>query len=181
MAVKRDVTRERALQERSVQLARERALIADTIRGRRAGDTPEATAQAICRRVVSLPGVVAAQLALFGLDGRAWPIGFFVEGQPDPPLKRLPDQRSRHLRERAAEGPWIEPWVNRHSNPYHHLLNGLGIHALACAPVRHDQAVIGLLVIYARGSVGEVAVTEVLPAIAEFADLAGALIGRDVR
>jgi PAS domain S-box-containing protein len=181
VAVKRDVTRERALQERAVQLARERALIADTIRGRREGDTPEATAQAICRRVVSLPGVMGAQLGIFGLDGRAWPIGLFVEGQPDPPLKRLPEQLSRHLRERAFEGPWIEPWVNRHSTPYRHLLNGLGIHALACAPVRHDQAVIGVLVIYARGSVGEVAVTDVLPAIAEFADLAGALIGRDVR
>jgi PAS domain S-box-containing protein len=180
VAVKRDVTRERALQERSVQLARERALIADTIRGRRAGDTPEATAQAICRRVVGFPGVMAAQFSLFGFDGRAWPIGFFVEGQPDPPLRRLPQQLSRHLRERAAEGPWIEPWVNRHSNPYNHILRGLGAHALACAPVRHDQAVIGLLVIYAKGSVGEVAVTEVLPSIAEFADLAGALIGRDV-
>ncbi len=180
VAVKRDVTREREFQERSVQLARERALIADTIRGRRAGDTPEATAQAICRRVVGLPDVMAAQLAIFGLDGRAWPIGFFVEGQPDPPLRRLPEQRSRHLRERAAEGPWIEPWVSRHSNPYHRLLNGLGVRALACAPVRHDQAVIGLLVVYVKGSVGEVAVTEVLPALAEFADLAGALIGRDV-
>jgi PAS domain S-box-containing protein len=180
VAVKRDVTRERAIQERSVQLARERALIADTIRGRRAGDTPEGTAQAICRRVVTLPGVMAAQFSLFGFDGRAWPIGFFVEGQPDPPLRRLPQPLSRHLRERAAEGPWIEPWVNRHSNPYNHILRGLGVHALACAPVRHEQAVIGLLVIYAKGSVGEVAVTEVLPSIAEFADLAGALIGRDV-
>ena len=180
VAVKRDVTRERALQERSVQLARERALIADTIRGRRAGDTPEATAQAICRRVVGLPDVMAAQLAIFGLDERAWPIGLFVEGQPDPPLKRLPEQLSRHLRDRAAEGPWIERWVNRHSNPYNHILRGLGVHALACAPVRHDEAVIGLLVLYAKGSVGEVAVTEVLPALAEFADLAGALIGRDV-
>src|SRR5271157_1867120 len=128
VAVKRDVTHERAFQERSVQLARERALIADTIRGRRAGDTPEATAQAICRRVVSFPGVMAAQLAIFGLDGLASLIGFFVEGQPDPPLRRLPEQLSRHLRERAAEGPWIEPWVSRQSNPYYQILNGLGVH-----------------------------------------------------
>src|ERR1035437_3954555 len=86
VAVQRDVTRERALAERSIQLSRERALIAETIRGLRAGDTPEATARAICRRVVSLTGVVAAPLALFELDGRAWPIGFVVEGRPDPPL-----------------------------------------------------------------------------------------------
>jgi len=180
VAVNRDVTQERALEERATQLTRERALIADTIRGLSAGDTPEATAQAICRRVVSLASVMAAQLFLFGLDGRAVPIGFVVEGQSDPPLRRLPDQLSRHLRERSAEGPWIEPWVSRPSNPYNQPLIGLGIHAIACAPVRHDQLIIGLLVTFARGSVEEAAVTELLPALVEFADLAGALIGRDV-
>jgi PAS domain S-box-containing protein len=180
VAVQRDVTHERALAERASHLARERALIAETIRGLRSGDTPEATAQAICRRVVSLTGVVAAQLSLFDLDRRAWPIGFVVEDQPDPPLRRLPEQRSRHLRERAAEGSWIEPWMNRPSNPYNQLLNGLGVHAVACAPVRHEQLLIGLLAIYAKGSVEEATVTGSLPALVEFADLAGALIGRDV-
>ena len=180
VAVQRDVTQERALAERATQLARERALIAETIRDLRAGDTPEVTARAICRQVVSLTGVVAAQLALFELDGRLWPIGFVVEGQPDPELRSLPEQRSRHLRERAAEGPWIEPWVSRPSHPYSQLLNSLGVHAIACAPVRHDQRVIGLLGIYATGSVQEVAVTEALPALAEFANLAGAVMGRDV-
>ena len=180
VAVQRDVTHERALAERAAHLARERILIAETIRGLRSGDTPEDTARAICRRVVSLTGVVAAQLALFELDGGAWPIGFVAEDQSDPPLRRLPDERSRHLMERAAEGPWIEPWIGQPSNPYNQLLNGLGIHALACAPVRHDQRVIGLLVIYATGSIEEATVTGSLSALAEFADLAGALIGRDV-
>jgi hypothetical protein len=71
LAIERDVTDERTLAQRSIQLARERALIAETIRGLRAGDTPEVTAQAICRRVVTLTGVMAAQLSLFELDGRA--------------------------------------------------------------------------------------------------------------
>src|ERR1035437_5911373 len=118
VAVQRDVTRERALAERSTQLARERALIAETIRGLRGDDTPEATAQAICRRVVSFTGVIAAQLSLFELDGRAWPIGFVVEDQSDPPLRRLPEQGSRYLRERATEGPWIGPWASHPPQPY---------------------------------------------------------------
>ena len=141
VAVKRDVTHERALEERSTQLARERALIAETIRGLRAGR------HAGGHRAGDLPPGREphrrhgrAGLFLFELDGRAWPIGFVVEGQPDPPLRRLPYQRSRHLRERAAEGPWIEPWVNRPWHPYNHLLNGLGVHAVAYAPVRHEQA-----------------------------------------
>jgi len=180
VAVQRDVTRERSLVERSVQLAHERALIADTIRGLGRHDTPEATAQALCRQVMSLAGVTAAQLFLFELDGRATPIGFVVEGRPDPPLRRLPHQRSRHLHERAVEGPWIEPWLNRPWHPYNQLLTGLGIHAVAYAPVRHDERLIGILVIDAGSTVSEGSLTEALPALVEFADLAGALIGRDV-
>jgi PAS domain S-box-containing protein len=180
VAVQRDVTHERALMERSTQLIRERALIAETIRGLRAGDTPQATAQAICRQIVRFAGVRAAGLFLFELDGRAWPIGFVAEGQPDPPLRRLPFQRSRHLLERAAEGPWIEPWVNRPWHPYNQLLNDLGVHSIACAPVRHDGRVIGLILVSAKESVAEVGISEALPALAEFADLAGALIGREV-
>jgi PAS domain S-box-containing protein len=180
VAVQRDVTQERALAERATHLARERALIAETIRGLRSGDTPEATAQAICGRVVNLTGVVGSQLSLFGLDGRSWPIGFVVEGQPDSPLIRLSEQRSRYLRERAAQGPWIEPWVSDPSRSYDQLLNGLGVNAIVCAPVRHNQQVIGLLGIYTIGSVEDVTVTEELPALVQFADLAGALIGRDV-
>jgi hypothetical protein len=67
----------------------------------RAGDTPEATAQAICGRVVNLTGVVGSQLSLFGLDGRCWPIGFVVEGQPDT---RCPSGGSLPVRPGSARG-----------------------------------------------------------------------------
>ncbi len=180
VAVKRDVTRERALEERATQLTRERSLISETIRDLRAGDTPEVTAQAICRQVVSFTGVVAAHFYLFERDEQAESIGFVVAGQPDPPLQRVPSQRTRQIRERAAEGPWIEPWVSQPSRSYNGLLMSLGVHAVACAPVRHGQALIGLLSVYSTGSVQELAVTEALPALAEFANLAGAVIGRDV-
>ncbi len=180
VAVKRDVTRERALVEHVTQLAQERALIAETIRSLGARGTPEATAQAVCRQVMSLTGVTSAQFFLFELDGGATPIGFVVAGQPDPPLLRLPADRSRHLRDRASEGPWIEPWVNRPSHPYNELLTGLGVHSVAYAPVRHDQRLIGVLVIDAQDGIDAAALSEALPALVEFADLAGALIGRTV-
>jgi PAS domain S-box-containing protein len=180
VAVKRDVTRERALAEHATQLAQERAMIAETIRSLGARGTPEATAQAVCRQVMSLTGVTSAQFFLFEPDGQAMPIGFVVAGQPDPPLLRLPPQRSRHLHHQSAQGPWIEPWINRPSHPYNQLLNGLGVHSVAYAPVRHDQRLIGVLVIDAQDGVDAVALGEALPALVEFADLAGALIGRTV-
>jgi two-component system sensor histidine kinase/response regulator len=104
VAVKRDVTNERALEQRSAKLTRERALIAETIRGLRTGDTPEATAQTICRQVLNLTGVTAAQLLIFELDGRAMTTGFAISGHPDPPLLRLPRRRSQHLRDRGSPG-----------------------------------------------------------------------------
>jgi PAS domain S-box-containing protein len=180
VVVKRDLTHERALANRSSRLARERALIAETIRALRAGDTPEATAQEICRRIVGLIGVTAAQLTLFEPDGYARPIGFVVEGQPDPPLHRLPDKLSRHLREWADAGPWIEPRAGRREHAYSQILGGLDGHVVAQAPVRHDERLIGLLAVNIRASARDVAVIEAMPALVEFADLAGALIGRDV-
>jgi PAS domain S-box-containing protein len=180
VAVQRDVTHERALAERATQRAQERALISETIRDLRPGDTPEVTAQAICRQVASFTGVVAAHFYLFERNEHDESIGFVVAGRPDPPLQRVPSQRTQQIRERAAEGPWIEPWESQPFRSYDQLLKSLGIHAVACAPVRHGEALIGLLSIYSARSVQEFAVTEALPALAEFANLAGALIGRDV-
>ena len=180
VAVKRDVTEERALAERSTLFARERALIGETIRGMRAGDTPEITAQAICGRIVSLTGLSSASLAIFGLDGRAMPIGYVVAGGQDPPLRHITYQRSQYLRERAAKGPFIEPWVDQPSHPYNQLMDRLHIHTVAYAPVRHGDRMIGLLMAHSEAQPNGTTVPEMLPALVEFADLAGVLIGDDV-
>ncbi len=180
VAVKRDVTGERAIELRSARLARERALIAETLRTLSAGDDPAATAQAICRQLLRLSGTAAAQIAIFELDGRAVPVGFAVAGEPDPPLRRLPLQRSKHLHDRTAEGPWIDPWVSRPWHPYNRLLSGLGDHLVATAPMRFDGQLVGMLIIDADVGLDEVTVTDNLAALVEFADLTGALIGREV-
>ncbi|HET7082829.1 MAG TPA: EAL domain-containing protein [Candidatus Limnocylindria bacterium] len=181
VAVKRDVTRERALEVRSAQLVRERALIAETIHAIEAVDSPETTAQAICQQVVRWSGISAAELLIFELDGRAAPIGFVAAGKPDPPLLRLPTERSKHLRTRAREGPWIEPWVPRRQHPYNDLLTALGRHHLmAYAPMRSASELIGLLAINADESVDERTLAESMPGLVEFADLAAAIVGRVV-
>lgn len=180
MAIKRDVTEERALTARSAQFARERALIGETMRSLPAHGSPDAIAAAICCRVVSLDRVISASLAVFQPDGRALPISFGIAGQPDPPLRPLTYQRSRHLRERVALGPWAEAWTDQPSHPYNKLLNGLGIRSAAYAPVRHGDQLVGLMVAYSQLPSGDVATSEMLPALMEFADLAGVLIGGEL-
>jgi EAL domain-containing protein (putative c-di-GMP-specific phosphodiesterase class I)/CheY-like chemotaxis protein len=178
--LRRDVAWSVVVEERTAEVARQRALIADTLRGLRPGDTAEATAQAICRQVLRLAGVTAAQIVIFELGGRAMPIGITLAAADDPPLRRLPAERSRHIRGRAEEGPWIEPWTPRRGHPYEDLLRGLGAHLVAYAPIRSNAQLIGLLVIHAAETVDAGSLAESLPALVEFADVTAALIGRDV-
>ena len=180
MAVKRDVSHERAEAERSTQLVRERTIIAETLRNLRLGDSSEVTAQAICRQVLTLSGAKTAAIIIFGLDGRASPIGFAVAGKPDPKMLILAHARSLELHTRAVAGPWCEPWVNRSGTPYNDLLRALGVHTRAFAPIRNGQRLIGLLSIAAEAAFDAVAAADMLPALVEFADLTGALIGQDM-
>lgn len=177
VAGKRDVTRVRALEQQAAALGRQRALIAKSIRELRAGNPPEATAQAVCREVANLPNIAKAQIFLFDLDGRATPIGTVVPGHMNPPIRSLPPQRSRHLLARATEGPWIEAWIKRPWHPYNALLNELGVRSVAYAPIRHDDRLIGVLIADSPRTVDDGALVELLPALVEFADLAGSHIG----
>jgi EAL domain-containing protein (putative c-di-GMP-specific phosphodiesterase class I)/CheY-like chemotaxis protein len=178
--LRRQVAWSGVVERRSANLARQRALIADTLRSLRPGDTPEATAQAVCRQVLRLSGVTAAQLFIFELDGRAASIGFAIAGQPDPPLRRLSLERSQHFRSRAAEGPWIESWVARPEDSHFEYLTELGRHLVACAPLRSEGDLIGMFVIDSEKSIEEGEFSESLAALVEFADLTSVLIGRDV-
>ena len=77
-------------------------------------------------------------------------------------------------------GPWIEPWANRQGQAYDQLLEQSGPSALAYAPVRFDQRLIGLLTVQSVDVINKAVIANVLPTIVEFADLAGALIGPEI-
>jgi len=180
VALQRNVTAERTREHRYAQAARERALIAETLRGLGGQDAPEVMAQLICTQILGLTGVTSAQLFVFDHDGSALPIGFAVAGQQDPVLQPLPANRSEYLHNRGSQGPWIEPWIVRPEHPYNDLLTALGVHLVAYAPMRSGQELIGLLVIDALESVTEARLAESMPSLVEFANLAAVLIGRNV-
>jgi len=177
VAVKRDVTRERASEAARGRQARERALIAGALAGLRVLPTPSATAEAICRQVVSLSGATSATISYFTLEGPAMPLAYVRADGVPVPLRRLPFQRSRRLHERAEEGPWVEAWVHRPWHPYARQQMEIGTRALAYAPVRNGGALIGLLMVTSAEEQAVAQLTESLPALLEFAGFAGALIG----
>ena len=145
VAVKRDVTRERALEASHERIARERALIARTIADLKVCPTTAATAEAICRQVVSLPGVAGASSPISPSRDRRRRWHSSVRTDVPVLLRRLPFQRSRVLRERAEEGPWVEARVRRPWHPYDKLHDELGTRALAYAPIRHGGQLVGLM------------------------------------
>jgi diguanylate cyclase (GGDEF)-like protein/PAS domain S-box-containing protein len=176
VGVNRNVTRERALEAAQERIARERALIAGTLAQLQILPTPGATADLICRQVTSLTGVASASLAYFTPAGAVVSLAFVRADGVPVPLRHLPFQRSRTLRERAEEGPWVEARIRRPWHPYDRLHTELGTRALAYAPVRHGR-LIGLLTIASAEASAISRLTEILPALLEFAGFAGALLG----
>ena len=180
VAVKRDVTRERDLAEAATRHQVERALISRTIAELQDHLTTEATAQAICHQVSSLSGVQSAAVFRFAHDDRAWPIGLALADGTSPELRPLPFQRSRYLRDRAVQGPWIEAWVTRPWHPYNRMAHEIGTQATAYAPIHYAGTLVGVLVVGSAENAAEGGLAESLPALVEFAGITGALIGPDL-
>ncbi len=174
-----DITNERALAAEAVRHAHQRALIAETLAHLPAQATSEATAQLICRQVVSLPGVVSASIIRFAGADRAWHMGLALADGGSPRLRPLSHHRSRYLHGRAAQGAWIETWAQRPSHPDTRVLTELGVRAHAYAPIHYAGEPIGLLTagfVENRPRSGWRAHS----ALVEFANLAGVLIGPDL-
>jgi EAL domain-containing protein (putative c-di-GMP-specific phosphodiesterase class I) len=175
-----DISQDRALALVAVRHADQRALIADTFAHLPALATSEATAQMICRQVASLPGIVAAVIMRFAHNDRAWPMGLALTNGGSPEHRRIPYRRSQYLHERAAHGAWIEDWVRRPWHPYDKTLRDVGMRSQAYAPIHHAGTLVGVLAIGSADESTSVGLAECIPALVEFADLAGALIGPDL-
>jgi PAS domain S-box-containing protein len=175
VAVKRDVTRERASDAARNRRARERVLIAGALADLQVLPTAAATAHLICRQVGRLTGIVGAVLYIFTPDGSALPVAVVRTDSAHVTLRRLAVPRSRRLRDRAEAGPWVEDWNSR---PGHtQVFAGLAVRAVGYAPIRQGRRLIGLLTIASAEEDALSQLTESLPALLEFAGFAGALIG----
>lgn len=176
VSVQRDVTAEREAEARETRRARERALIAEALSAIRPRDTPEQSADAICGQVVQLPEVTMASLLLFEPDGSALPLALAVKDGRTLERLRLTPERSQQLRTQAALGPWVEAWRVRPGHPYLEDHLALGLRGQAYAPVRSGSELTGLLTVGSAEPDAVPLLTERLPALLQFAALAGALL-----
>ena len=161
-------------------LAQQRASVAHALGNLRTGGTVQTIATSIARLVLGLPGIGLAEVLLFELDGRATPVGLAHAVGPVPERRPVPVTRSRALRRQARGGAWVEAWRPSAGHPLNAMIRDLGISFLGYAPIRSGDDLLGILAVGAAGPSGEMAVTDRLPAIVEFAGLAGALLGPSV-
>jgi PAS domain S-box-containing protein len=176
VTVRRDVSRERALEDRLDEQRRERSSLAAMLAVMRSRETAEATAGAIASAFLDLPGLGRATVWSFEANGDVAPLAILGRvGGDIAMLGPVPAERSAYLRERASHGPWIEQWRRRPGHPYNEAILEQGIRALAYVPIRGGDHVMGMLV--ASGIDGtELGLAECLPALVECAAMAGALL-----
>ena len=177
VAVKRDVTRERALEAAHQRVTRERTIVTDAVAAVQAGATAADIAVAICQQAVGLSGLQSVSLAYFTLEGPAVSLAFVRADGVAVPLRRLPHHRSRTLRERAEAGPWVEAWASRPGHPYNKVHREMATQALAYAPVRHGGRLIALLTATSSEVDAVERFAELLPTLLEVAAIGGALVG----
>ena len=173
----RDVTRERELEGALERDARERETIEAALERIEAGSSPEAIAAAACAEIVRLPGIDSAWVLDLAKDhGRLLAVvgpaaGVLPPGQP------IPEARSDYLRERASAGPWAEVWRPRpEDGTYGEAISATGLQILACAPLKGDHGVVGVIGVGANDPANRDLIVERLPALATFGSIIGALI-----
>ena len=180
--VGRDVTHVRAIEASLVVSTRERAAFARSLGRLQPRDTPEETGQDITDEVVGLHGISFAALLSFEGDDDARMLALTDRSGPDQTGvlaigELLPAERAAYLRQRAATGPWAEPWILRPvDGAYGTYVQEHGVRALAYAPVGGPDDPIGLIALGTTDETAAGSIDDHLPAAIEFA-AAGGLIG----
>ena len=177
VAVQRDVTRERELEEALARDHRELASITAALERLAPGGDPNETATRICREIARLPGIDHA--ALLGAEVDTF-VPLAVEGALQVPVevgRPVPPTRASYLRERAALGPWAERWrVRRRDGTFGTRMAEAGMRAAAYVPLRADDRTIGVLVVGTNDTRGVDRINELLTALAAFGSLASAVL-----
>lgn len=182
VGVKRDVTASRALQARIDATREDRATIAAMIADLRAGETPEATAIDICDRMLTLPGLVFASVALFLPGDRVQPLAALAMDRAQVPFPEPHGGWStamhryvRGLRRQVELGPVVEPWPTG-ASAMSFTLDRLGVRALVHVPIRIDGEIIGFVEVGASANGADARLQELLPSLTEFGLVASLLL-----
>ena len=165
------------MEARQARMAREHNLIAGMIADLTVLPTPTATAEAICRAVVTATGLASASLSYFSAEGHSMPLAFVRADGGAVQLRRLPIRRSRTLRERAAEGPVGGGLGPASFAPLRRGAHGSRHRGPGLQPDPPRRQPDRLLTVTSAEPDAVARLTEVLPGLLEFAGASGAIMG----
>jgi PAS domain S-box-containing protein len=182
MGMQRDVTALQAARSGLATEFRERALIAAALARLQPGATAAETAAEVCGEFVGIPGVDVATIINFVDPEHAMTLAAAgPDGLPMAPGRPLPPARAAYLYERASQGPWAETFRPRRADAgYGRAMAAVGIRAMAYAPLRNGEGLLGLIAAGTRDQAYARHLVDHIPAVGEFAATASALLARDL-
>lgn len=155
-----------------------RAAVSASLARLPAAASHDAAAAVICEELVRLPDIDIAEVLVFASDGGLRPAAVSVPGGAEVQLAEVPPGRAGYLRERAGRGPWVESW---HPGPADGLvaetLSQAGLRSMGYWPVGNAGDPRAILAIGTTGEAQAATVAERLVSVAQFADLANAILG----
>jgi EAL domain-containing protein (putative c-di-GMP-specific phosphodiesterase class I) len=132
----------------------------------------------VASALLALDGVDFARVIALGSRDQAEVLADTSRGPGLQRQLRIPPARTRHLRLRAAEGPWVEAWVARREyGAYGQELKAAGIRAAGYAPLRHAGRAVGVLAVATLDLRGVQVLERHLTALAHFGALASGFLG----
>ncbi|HET6819852.1 MAG TPA: EAL domain-containing protein [Candidatus Limnocylindria bacterium] len=177
-----DVTREREVEAELAAEVAERAEVANALSTFHPGPDPQSTAAALSRELVRLRDLDIAVVYAFLGEG-VTPLAYVAPpGAPIAVGRPLPTSRSEYLRSASARGPWIDEWREGPSlTEYERAWLDVGLRVAVFVPLSLNGEPYGLIAV---GSTSELAASQIgrrLPAILEYATVANALLGPQLR
>jgi len=182
MGVQRDVTALQAARSGLATEFRERAQIAAALARLQPAATAAETAAEVCGELSGLPGVDMATIINFVDPEHAMTLAAAgPDGLPMAAGRPLPPARAAYLYERASQGPWAEAFRPRRADAgYGRAMAAAGILAMAYAPLRNGEGLLGLIAAGTRDQAYVRHLVDHIPAVSEFAATASALLARDL-
>jgi PAS domain S-box-containing protein len=173
-----DLTKEREIADELAGELRQQAAVGAAMASADPNQPISVLAGEVASAVLVLAGVDFSRVIALGAREQGEVLADRSGGPALPRQLSVPPARTRHLRDRAAEGAWVEAWVARRAyGRYGQELRAAGIRAVGFAPLRHAARSIGVLAVGTLDPRGVHVLERHLTALSHIGALASGLLG----
>jgi PAS domain S-box-containing protein len=178
VAILRDVSYEREMAGTLTPDLRRQTAIGASLARLDPTEPVGALAADIAGALLVLESIDFGRIVAFGPGGSGQIIADESRGVALPTQRRVPAARARYLRQRAAQGAWVEAWTSRKEyGRYGRQVSAAGIRAVGFAPLQHQGKPVGVLAAGTLDPSGVQILESQLSALTHFGTLASGILG----